>query len=640
MDVPTRTSSNNLPAAQNAFRTHVNHRTLSLSGGEESRRANASGPRTERTLRREHSDGEVYGTSPDAGMRPSGFRNSLYPFVPSRDLGTQQEGTWDSGFELAVAGRREIAAQLLADRKKRREEHARRRSASNLSSRNVEAPRVNPSNPNGNYPVLATSGVSASAGYAFSPGDLNRPLPRRPSEPYPSDRRSREIALPQWQPDAEVNRCPICHTTFGLFYRKHHCRKCGRVVCANCSPHRITIPRQFIVHPPDDATPSPESAGNAEHTVVSLTSEGETPRVSTENIGRPRIADYRIDPALGGGQEVRLCNPCVPDPNPMPPPPYYFPRRSSNPFVLPDPMPSSHGRPSRFTEGISVNDPHSLLHRNFSSHAEYRSDGGQIVDASTRLQSLATGPPEASSVSNGRNVHQSRPAFSAVNLPTAYGSAPDPSAQERFIDGLGQRRRSGHHPHHRQHASLGGPAPSHSRLSWSQDLQAPSPRPVLPPQLREEDECPICHGALPPKGADGSETAREVHVSTCIETHFSNSTPRSNQPHQSAATGAAVAATAATPQQASSARNNRNTESSSHDRATSAFFQQRRRITGMVVYNATEKDCIGEDGRDAECVICFEEFSVGDEMGRLECLCKFHRVLLFLLNDVKVWKQC
>ena len=53
----------------------------------------------------------------------------------------------------------------------------------------------------------------------------------------------------------------------------------------------------------------------------------------------------------------------------------------------------------------------------------------------------------------------------------------------------------------------------------------------------------------------------------------------------------------------------------------------RRRTTGMVVYHASEKDCIGEDGEGAqECVICFEEFAVGDEMGRLECLCKFHKV--------------
>lgn len=51
----------------------------------------------------------------------------------------------------------------------------------------------------------------------------------------------------------------------------------------------------------------------------------------------------------------------------------------------------------------------------------------------------------------------------------------------------------------------------------------------------------------------------------------------------------------------------------------------------MVVYHASEKDCVGEDEQAQECVICFEEFAVGDEMGRLECLCKFHKVCGLLL---------
>jgi hypothetical protein len=33
-----------------------------------------------------------------------------------------------------------------------------------------------------------------------------------------------DIVLPRWQPDAEVTYCPICHTQFSIFVRKHHCR--------------------------------------------------------------------------------------------------------------------------------------------------------------------------------------------------------------------------------------------------------------------------------------------------------------------------------------------------------------------------------------------------------------------------------
>lgn len=63
----------------------------------------------------------------------------------------------------------------------------------------------------------------------------------------------------------------------------------------------------------------------------------------------------------------------------------------------------------------------------------------------------------------------------------------------------------------------------------------------------------------------------------------------------------------------------------SNDRSSTGI--PRRRTTGMVIYHASEKDCVGEDGEGLqECVICFEEFAVGVEMGRLECLCKFHKV--------------
>lgn len=118
-----------------------------------------------------------------------------------------------------------------------------------------------------------------------------------------------DVSLPQWQADSAVSECPICNTVFSFWHRKHHCRKCGRVVCSACSPHRITIPRQFIVRPPDtgvDASPDPPSQSPARFPpVVDLT--GDDPTTPSAS-----------NPGLGGGEEVRLCNPCVPDPNPNP----------------------------------------------------------------------------------------------------------------------------------------------------------------------------------------------------------------------------------------------------------------------------------------------------------------------------------
>lgn len=43
-----------------------------------------------------------------------------------------------------------------------------------------------------------------------------------------------------WQPDDQPN-CMMCNSSVGRFSR-HHCRNCGRVVCANCSPGQARIP--------------------------------------------------------------------------------------------------------------------------------------------------------------------------------------------------------------------------------------------------------------------------------------------------------------------------------------------------------------------------------------------------------------
>jgi hypothetical protein len=49
----------------------------------------------------------------------------------------------------------------------------------------------------------------------------------------------------------------------------------------------------------------------------------------------------------------------------------------------------------------------------------------------------------------------------------------------------------------------------------------------------------------------------------------------------------------------------------------------------MLTFTANEKDCVSqEDGQVQECSICMVEYDVGDELVRLECLCKFHRMCI------------
>jgi len=54
---------------------------------------------------------------------------------------------------------------------------------------------------------------------------------------------------PVWHRDEDYHECEICNIQFSFFFRRHHCRKCGRVVCDGCSKARVCIP-QFGFHEP------------------------------------------------------------------------------------------------------------------------------------------------------------------------------------------------------------------------------------------------------------------------------------------------------------------------------------------------------------------------------------------------------
>lgn len=47
--------------------------------------------------------------------------------------------------------------------------------------------------------------------------------------------------LPQEPPWADAKQCLECQSEFGITNRKHHCRHCGRILCAKCSPREIAI---------------------------------------------------------------------------------------------------------------------------------------------------------------------------------------------------------------------------------------------------------------------------------------------------------------------------------------------------------------------------------------------------------------
>ncbi|KAI1106691.1 FYVE-domain-containing protein [Jackrogersella minutella] len=372
-----------------------------------------------------------------------------------------------------------------------------------------------------------------------------------PIAPVFSPRRSpQDLTLPRWQPDSEVTYCPICHTQFSFFVRKHHCRKCGRVVCNACSPHKITIPHQYIVRPPSER-------GYAR--ISFLGDEG-------------GIADFS---ALGGGEQVRLCNPCVPDPNTTPPQTQHsasqLSPRSSHPHQRSQ---SSSNEDYGYSGGYNGNYNRD---NNVNRYLSYPVPPNQTPDAHARSRSVTM---NSSSGTSRPTLGSLFPPANRVMTGTPPAYYPHPYASNRHSSILGHRFPGA------SLVDLAGPSSSSSTLAAAAMAAMNRPLPP-PPQIPEEDECPICHRELPPRDLPDFEARRESHIESCITAHSTYS-----------------------PRRDPSGR------SSSHSSPA-----QITRRTGMFPYLATEKDCVDS----AECTICLEEFEVGVPMARLECLCRFHR---------------
>ncbi|KAL2022707.1 hypothetical protein VTK56DRAFT_4788 [Thermocarpiscus australiensis] len=399
-----------------------------------------------------------------------------------------------------------------------------------------------------------TAAVSQAASRHATAPDFYRTREPRPSaiQPTGTERQgASEVVLPRWQPDAEVTYCPICHTQFSIFVRKHHCRKCGRVVCNACSPHRITIPYQYIVRPPGSPHPM------AQRPPVSL------------------LDNHGWYPEFGGGERVRLCNPCVPDPNTAPPQTQGVQTRSQS--ILGAPVPTD-------------NNP-------ISSRWSFYFGSGPTNDAPARNRS-ATMQPGAPSSSRPSGLPYPRNTESRIlsGTPPAYYRPHHVPHAHRLYSGLTPRYRSmldvGDHA---GPSSAAGPSSSSSSGIHRRLPPLPTPQPQIP----EEDECPVCHRELPPRTLPNFESLREAHINICIAAHSTYS--GGSIPSSSSGTG--------------------QDGGGGGGSSSSPLPPVPPRRTGMFPYTATEKDCVDS----AECSICLEEFEVGVPMARLECLCRFHR---------------
>lgn len=367
--------------------------------------------------------------------------NAAVPYRRTADETLREGETWLE-FLKPSAGGAELAtrraATMATDRKRRltgpQEEQARRRSASSMSVAQTASAGMRQSalQSTNNHPLAPPTTAPLESNTApVSRAFADRPLPPRPTRTNSQNLRSTEINLPSWQLDTEVSSCPICGAKFSFWFRKHHCRKCGRVVCANCSPHRITIPRQFIVHSPSECASDLNPENRAGPTVIDLTSDDEDNGSKQHNpAGFRRTPNQRniVDSALGGGQEVRLCNPCVPDPNPLPHLPYETrPNRwTFNSF--PTPENNGHTDELRLQRSREPQRRPAIQSRANAGPLPYSAIPG--VDLNRASQ--PSGSTFIGSLASTRRESQgSRPQGAASSYASMYsGSAPNPSSHD------------------------------------------------------------------------------------------------------------------------------------------------------------------------------------------------------------------
>lgn len=227
-------------------------------------------------------------------------------------------------------------------------------------------------------------------------------------------------------------------------------------MCNSCSPHRIIIPQEYIVRPPG-----------------SELSVAFPPSLFVERPGA-----YYLDAAVSGGERVRLCNPCVPDPNIAPP---------QSPIIPGSPR-LAHRRARSSIGGVVQNTTARLLDARGSDES---SDGSWPRSRSITVAQYGQ-PPLA-------------PSSETLRTSTSYRQ----TTRERYI------------------------ALANRQMQNMVIAESSSSRPrTLPrtPQIPEEDECPICHRELPSRSLPDFEGLRETHITECIQAHSRYGSPRNVNP--------------------------------------------------------------------------------------------------------------
>ena len=58
-----------------------------------------------------------------------------------------------------------------------------------------------------------------------------------------------DLEEPDWVEDDKFSNCQICTSQFSLFVRRHHCRRCGKLLCGKCCHSKVDLWRMGFIDP-------------------------------------------------------------------------------------------------------------------------------------------------------------------------------------------------------------------------------------------------------------------------------------------------------------------------------------------------------------------------------------------------------
>ncbi|KAI0094987.1 hypothetical protein BDY19DRAFT_915766 [Irpex rosettiformis] len=123
-------------------------------------------------------------------------------------------------------------------------------------------------------------------------------LPYSPDEDGNPQRGRVEHFVPAvWVPDGKTEGCMRCGRTFGWKRRRHHCRLCGRCICAQCSTKTFFIIDSSRTNP-KDSHKSARACDACYDTVFPLIDPLPAPPATHETLSRLTLSGLRSMPSL------------------------------------------------------------------------------------------------------------------------------------------------------------------------------------------------------------------------------------------------------------------------------------------------------------------------------------------------------